>query len=399
MGNGPDAIRTWAGPRRVDRGNPLAGPAALSESAVIRVAWAGRTSTYDQQDPTLSLPRQLRACHYVLPDIAVITAHFYDVESGRKDLAERGHGHAHELFQIPIPRDGGIQDLLEEADRPDRRFDVVICESIDRISRRTYIATEIEHRLEQAGVLLLVADEPIRLGEQSGAGEVKTATQVLTRRVKQGVAEWYVTEMLEKSWDGFEVHTEAGFNVGKPCYGYRAKKVPAPRASQARQGDQEDPFGGPPGRGAGSAAGCSAGGSGSGGLSGDRRPAQHRFGNESATNAGRSGPDARGAGPTPTSGTCSQIRNIPGTWCGTVRPVRGRAATGPTRCPSGSGPKSRSMRYWSIWRPSCRHSRFLSTVNVPAPRPVAAATHKLGRCTGSVATCTAPCVGVGCSAT
>lgn len=64
----------------------------------------------------------------------MIVAHFYDVESGRKDLADRGHGRAHEQFQIPIPRDGGIADLLAEAERPGRRFDIVICESIDRIA-------------------------------------------------------------------------------------------------------------------------------------------------------------------------------------------------------------------------------------------------------------------------
>jgi hypothetical protein len=37
------------------------------------------------------------------------------IESGPKDLDERGHGRAHEQFDISIPRDGGIQDLLAEA--------------------------------------------------------------------------------------------------------------------------------------------------------------------------------------------------------------------------------------------------------------------------------------------
>src|SRR5205823_4137900 len=96
----PEAIRAWAGPRRLDRAHPLAGPALRTASSVIRVAFAGRTSTYDQQDPTLSMPRQLRNCQGVLPDNAVIVAHFYDIESGRMDLAARGRGHAHELFQI-----------------------------------------------------------------------------------------------------------------------------------------------------------------------------------------------------------------------------------------------------------------------------------------------------------
>jgi len=227
----PQAIQQWAGPRRVDRSAYW--QRDETAASVLRVAWAGRTSTYDQQDPTLSLPRQLRKSQEVLPDDAAIVAHFYDIESGRKDLADRGHSRAHELFQIPIPRDGGIADLLEEAERPDRRFDAVICESIDRIARRAYIATEIEHRLEAAGVRLLAADEPFTLNER---GHKPKATQVLTRRLKQGVAEWYVIELLEKSWGGFEVHTESGYNIGKPCYGYRARHVPHPVPAKRAKG-------------------------------------------------------------------------------------------------------------------------------------------------------------------
>jgi DNA invertase Pin-like site-specific DNA recombinase len=135
----------------------------------------------------------------------------------------------HERFSIPVPRDGGIADLLAEAGRPQRRFDAVICEGIDRIARRTYIATQIENQLEQAGVLLLAADEPIVLNG-------KRASQVLTRRVKQGVAEWYVLELLEKSWGGFETHTDQGFNVGKPPYGYLANKIPHPVPARRAQG-------------------------------------------------------------------------------------------------------------------------------------------------------------------
>ncbi len=230
----PEALGDWAGPRRVDRAHPLSGPATQAEPSFVRVAFAGRTSTYDQQDPTLSIPRQLRTCHGVLPDTAVVVAHFYDIESGRKDLADRGRGHAHELLQIPVPRDGGIQDLLDEAERPERRFDVVICEDISRIGRRSYTSTEIEHRLEKAGVMLIAADEPFRL--DATGRRTKTSTQVLTRRVKQGVAEWYVIEMLEKSWDGFETHTEQGYNVGKPCYGYRANRIPHPVPAKRAKG-------------------------------------------------------------------------------------------------------------------------------------------------------------------
>ncbi|GAB2997335.1 hypothetical protein GCM10023080_074140 [Streptomyces pseudoechinosporeus] len=183
----------------------------------------------------MSLPRQLRVCQRVLPEGAVITAHFYDVESGRIELAERGGGTGHERIEIPVPRDGGIGDLLRETSRPDRRFDAVICESIDRIARHTYLATEFEYRLEQAGVVLWAADEPIRAAAgRSRRG--RSATEVLIRRVKQGVAEWYVTELLEKSWAGFETHAEQGYNVGKPCYGYRARRVPHPVPARRAKG-------------------------------------------------------------------------------------------------------------------------------------------------------------------
>ncbi|MDP9799013.1 DNA invertase Pin-like site-specific DNA recombinase [Catenuloplanes nepalensis] len=164
-----------------------------------------------------------------LPPGAMIVAHFYDVESGRMDLDRRGLGHAHEQFDIPIPRDGGIQDLLAEANRPGRRFDGVICESIDRVARRTYYGTKIEHELERVGVLLVAADEPMHAGR-------KRATAILTRRVKQGVAEWYALEAMEKSWDGFKEHTEQGFNIGRPPYGYKAEKIPHPVPARREQG-------------------------------------------------------------------------------------------------------------------------------------------------------------------
>ncbi|NUR03994.1 MAG: recombinase family protein [Streptomyces sp.] len=233
----PKIIQTWAASRRADgEGSScsLGEPWSAAGSRVVVVAWLGRTSTFDLQDPTLSLPRQLRVCQRALPEGAVITAHFYDVESGRTALADRGRGAAHEQMDIPVPRDGDIGALLREASRPDRRFDAVICESIDRIARRARVATEFEYRLEQAGVVLWAADEPIRMVGASRRG--RSATEVLIRRVKQGVAEWYVTELLEKSWAGFETHTEQGYNVGKPCYGYRARRVPHPVPARRAKG-------------------------------------------------------------------------------------------------------------------------------------------------------------------
>lgn len=207
--------------------------AKSSQVTPLRVAFLARTSTEDQQDPTISIPRQLRSCENVLSENAVIVAHYYDVESGRKDIAARGRGSGHTRFAIPVPRDGGIADLLARAESGEAEFDAVICESIDRVARRTYYGTLIEYRLERAGISLLAADEPIVL---TGGRKGKSATQTLTRRVKQGVAEWYVLDMLEKSWGGFEQHTEQGFNIGQPPYGYYANKIPHPVPARRHEG-------------------------------------------------------------------------------------------------------------------------------------------------------------------
>jgi site-specific DNA recombinase len=219
---------------------------------VIPVAWMGRTSTDDQQDPTLSLPRQLENSRQALPAPFVIVAKYYDIESGRNDLDIRGHGDAHERFDIPIARDGGIADMLEEAKRPDRRFVAVVCESIERVARVSYFSTKIEYELGQMGVALLAADEGISTDGiiRTGGKRPKRATQVLTRRVKQAISEWYVINMLEMSWDGTREHTRQGWNIGKPPYGYRADKHPHPVKAKRDDGRSKhrlipDPVRGP----------------------------------------------------------------------------------------------------------------------------------------------------------
>jgi len=202
---------------------------ALDHQAAIpiRVAFLGRTSTVEQQDPTLSIPRQLHSVQRNLPPSATITRRFYDIESGRTDLDERGLSRAHELFEIPVRRDGGIRELLAEATSPARAFDAVACESIDRVARITYFGTKIEYELQRVGVILLAADEP-----QGG----KHSTKTLTRRMKQGVAEWYALELLEASRDGLEAHIRQGWNIGHPPYGYLAERVEHPVPAKRREG-------------------------------------------------------------------------------------------------------------------------------------------------------------------
>lgn len=69
--------------------SPLGAPLALLRDEV-RVAFVARTSTEDNQDPRSSIMRQRGNVRAGIPESWVIVAHFFDVESGRLDLAERG---------------------------------------------------------------------------------------------------------------------------------------------------------------------------------------------------------------------------------------------------------------------------------------------------------------------
>src|SRR3982074_1110265 len=93
---------------------PVSGPSGLSDYAVsplgistsalmrdeVRVAVLGRTSTEDQQDPRQSILRQVGNCKTAIPDSWVIVTYFYDVESGRMELDQRGQGENYERFDI-----------------------------------------------------------------------------------------------------------------------------------------------------------------------------------------------------------------------------------------------------------------------------------------------------------
>ncbi|MFD9734641.1 recombinase family protein [Umezawaea sp. NPDC059074] len=208
--------------------SPFGLPLAL-HGKEVRVAWVGRTSTEDHQDPRQSLLRQLDRSKASLPPSWVIVCHFYDVESGRMEIHQRGKGTDYERFDIPIARDGGITDLLTEAPKPGRRFDVVICESMSRIARKMYETLSVERELERAEVPVFASNEPIML---TGG----RAQQILQRRINQSVAEYEVLNMLELSWGGTCTHVREGYNIGKPPYGYKAKKLRHPNASKADKG-------------------------------------------------------------------------------------------------------------------------------------------------------------------
>src|ERR1700735_562094 len=234
-------------PRRHGRGSQTAGrppgrghqgaadmgttspPHLAAPAEPVPVAFTGRTSTLHLQDAAASLRRQLRECEAKLPAGWFIAAHYWDIESGGLAIEQRGHSDAWQQVDAGIPRDGGLADLLLEAASPEPRFAAVICEDIERSGRDTYNALKLEQELSRNGIPLCATDEPISV-------EGMSATTVLVRRVKQGVAEWYRLQIKEKTWKGLREHSLAGWNIGHPPYGYTADRVPHPVPVKASQG-------------------------------------------------------------------------------------------------------------------------------------------------------------------
>jgi site-specific DNA recombinase len=205
------------------------GPASSAPAEPVPVAFLGRTSTLLLQDPAASLRRQAREVQAKLPPGWFIAAWFWDIESGGLDLEQRGHGTAHETVDVRLPRDGGLAALLAEAASPAPRFAAVMCEDIERSGRDTFNALKLERQLGDAGIPLFATDEPINV-------EGMNATTILTRRVKQGIAEWYRYQLKEKAWRGFEQHAIDGYNIGGAPYGYHPDRIPHPNPAKAAQG-------------------------------------------------------------------------------------------------------------------------------------------------------------------
>jgi site-specific DNA recombinase len=192
-----------------------------------RYAWYGRVSTEDEQDPTLSFPRQLANAERQVEDAGGrIVAHYYDIESGTRSYAARGSGGL-AGFDIPIPRDGGLQDLLVDAARRPARFDRVIVESISRLSRNSSVAFRVEDELRSAGVRLCAADEPME--ESFGT--------IVLRHVNIGIARGYHHELMVKSRQGQETSTRQGWHTGGiALYGYRFVTHDHPNPHKASRG-------------------------------------------------------------------------------------------------------------------------------------------------------------------
>jgi site-specific DNA recombinase len=207
-----------------------AGTGGGAPAEPVPVAFLGRTSTLEMQDPRASLRRQLRSSQEWLPPGWFIAAVYWDVESGGLDLEARSQGDAYRQFaDAGIPRDGGMADLLAEAASPVPKFAAVICEDIERSGRDTFNALKLEKKLSRNGIPLFATDEPARI-------DGINATTVLVRRMKQGVAEWFRLQLKEKTWKGLAEHSLDGWNIGTAPYGYLADRIPHPVPVKASQG-------------------------------------------------------------------------------------------------------------------------------------------------------------------
>ena len=147
-------------------GSPRPGGAPIpgGPAEAVPVAFLGRTSTLEMQDPRASLRRQARAAQDALPPGFQIVAWYWDIESGALDLKDRSQGHAWEQFtDIGIPRDGGVADLLARACGPAPEFAVVVCEDIERAARDTLASLTLEKELARRGIPIFAADEPASL--------------------------------------------------------------------------------------------------------------------------------------------------------------------------------------------------------------------------------------------
>jgi site-specific DNA recombinase len=187
-----------------------------------------RCSNEELQNPELSLDRQLRNSEAAVQRWGGrIVAYYYEIETGTSRYEDRGITSASALASIKIPRAGGLRDLVDDAHRTPPLFDRVICESINRITRSSLVAFQLEDELKQAGVSLHCADEPFE--ESFGS--------IVLRHLNIGIAVGYHRDLMHKSRQGFETATRQGWHTGGiACYGYRLVAHEHPNPNKARHG-------------------------------------------------------------------------------------------------------------------------------------------------------------------
>ncbi|MEY2656069.1 MAG: hypothetical protein RLZZ524_3097 [Pseudomonadota bacterium] len=161
-----------------------------------RAALYARYST-DQQRQT-SLADQLRAAREraAREGWHIVAEHADDAVSG----------------SVPVALRAGGKALL--ADALAGRFDVLLVEGLDRLSREIGEAETITKRLEHRGIRIV--------GTADGYDSQAQGRKVM--RIARGlVNELYLDDLREKTHRGLAGQFDRGYHVGGVCYGYRSR--------------------------------------------------------------------------------------------------------------------------------------------------------------------------------
>jgi site-specific DNA recombinase len=165
----------------------------------MRAAIYARFST-DRQSET-SIADQERVCR------ARAAALGLDVVAVHADHAVSG--------STPVDRRRGGAGVLIGAQR--RTFDVLLVESLDRLSRDSVDQTQTVRLLEHAGVRVIAAD---------GRYDSQTAARKMMLGMQGIVSEAYVDAIRDKTHRGLVGQLERGFHAGGVPFGYRSVASP-----------------------------------------------------------------------------------------------------------------------------------------------------------------------------
>lgn len=161
----------------------------------MRAAIYARFST-DRQSET-SIADQERVCRARASSLGL------DVVALHSDQAISG--------ATPVERRRGGAEMLTSAQR--RTFDVLIVESLDRLSRDSVDQTTTVRLLEHAGVRVIAADG--RYDSATGARKMMLGMQGI-------VSEAYVDAIRDKTHRGLAGQLKRGFHAGGVPFGYRS---------------------------------------------------------------------------------------------------------------------------------------------------------------------------------
>ena len=161
----------------------------------MRAAIYARFSTERQSET--SIADQERVCR------ARATALGLEVVALHADQAISG--------ATPVERRKGGASMLAGAQR--HTFDVLLIESLDRLSRDSVDQTRTVRLLEHAGVRVIAAD---------GRYDSETAARKMMLGMQGIVSEAYVDAIRDKTHRGLVGQLERGFHAGGVPFGYRS---------------------------------------------------------------------------------------------------------------------------------------------------------------------------------